>query len=183
VLTRHDPNTRRGSLLQDLIAQLFSERSRINAGRWCAYNALLGVPLLGGALAWRLSGPPHSLDARGFALVTASGVVLLAAVIVPPTWPRLVTALLTAQGVLVVLLTVGFAGACADWARSTSTHSFRYLPGLIVVGTTYGTALWADFGPVRARPRPWRLGGFIAGLALEAAVAALLVARALRDTP
>jgi hypothetical protein len=49
------------------------------------------------------------------------------------------------------------------------------LPGLIVARATYGAALWADFGPARPRPRPLRLAGFIAGVALEAVVAALVV--------
>jgi hypothetical protein len=182
VPTGDDRNTPRASFLRDLIAQLFSQDARIDAGRWCAYNTFLGVLLLGGALVLRVSGPPDPLGARGFVLVAASAAVLLAALVVPFAWPRLVPALLTAHGVLVVALTVGFAGACAGWALGTpATRSFRYLPGLIVVGATYGAALWADFGPVRARPRPWRLAGFIGGLALEVAVAALVVVRALRD--
>jgi hypothetical protein len=37
-----------------------------------------------------------------------------------------------------------------------------------------------DFGPARARPRPWHLAGFIAGVALEAVVAALVVGVVLR---
>jgi hypothetical protein len=48
------------------------------------------------------------------------------------------------------------------------------------VGTTYGATLWADFGPPRARPRPWRLSGFLAGVALEVVVAAMLLSALLR---
>jgi hypothetical protein len=48
------------------------------------------------------------------------------------------------------------------------------------VGATYGAALFADFGPARARPRPWRLAGFITGSALEIVVAVLVVGAVLR---
>lgn len=169
------------SFLRDLFAQLFSARARIDARRCGAYNGFLGLLLLGGALALRLSGPPDPLGGGGFALVVASAVVLLAALVVPVTRPGLVPTLLVAQGLVIVTLTVAFALACARWALATpATGSFRYLPGLIVVGTTYGAALCADFGPTRARPRPWRLAGFITGSALEMVVAALVVGAVLR---
>jgi hypothetical protein len=169
------------SFLLDLFAQLFTARSRIDAGRCCAYNGFLGLLLLGGALALRLAGPPDLLGGGGFALVVASAAVLIAAFVVPVTRPRLVPALLAAQGLVIVTLTVGFALACTAWAlASPATGAFKYLPGLIVVGTTYGAALWADFGPARARPRRWRLAGFITGTALEMVVAALVVRAVLR---
>jgi hypothetical protein len=181
VAARDDRNTPRASLLRDLCAQLFSDGARIDAGRCCAYNAFLGILLLGGAVVLRVSAPPDPLGPRGFTLVVASAVVLLAALIVPLARPGLVPALLAAQGALIVVLAVGFALACAKWASGTpATRSFRYLPGLIVVGSTYGTALWADFGPARARPRPWRVAGFVVGLALEGVVAALIVMAAVR---
>lgn len=179
---RDDRNTPAASFLADLFAQLFSAAARIDAGRCCAYNSFLGLLLLGGAFVLRLSGPPDLLGRFGFAFVVASAAVLLAALIVPVTRPRLVPALLAAQGAVVIALTVGFALACAAWALGRpSTRAFRYLPGLIVVGATYGAALCADFGPARARPRPWRLVGFIAGIALEVVVAALVVGAVLRS--
>lgn len=135
---RRAPST---SFLLDLFAQLFSARARIDAGRCCAYNGFLGLLLLGGALALRLSGPPDPLGGGGFALVVASSVILLAALVVPVTRPGLIPALLAAEGLVIVTLTVGFALACARWALATpATGSFRYLPGLIVVGATYGAA-------------------------------------------
>jgi hypothetical protein len=167
------------SFTTDLIAQLFSDRARFAAERCSAYNGFLGLLLLAGAFALRLSGPPDRLGDLGFALVVASAVALLAAYVVPATRPRLVPLLLAAHGALIVALTAAFALACAAWALATPVAgSFRYLPGLIVVGTTYGAALWADFGPRRARPRPWRLAGFLAGVAIEGVVA-VLVARAM----
>ncbi len=167
----------------DLFAQLFSAGARIDAARCCSYNGFLGLLLLAGALALRLSGPPDVLGGPGFTLVIASSVVLLAALVVPATRPRLVPVLLATQGVVVVALTAGFALACARWALGSTPESrtFRYLPGLIVLGGTYGAALWADFGPARMRPRPWRLAGFIAGVALDTAVAVLVVGAMLRD--
>jgi hypothetical protein len=171
-----------GAFVFDLFAQLFSAGARIDAPRCCSYNGFLGLLLLGGALALRLSEPPDVLGERGFTLVIASSVVLLAALVVPATRPRLVPTLLATQGLVVAALTAGFALACARWALgSPESHTFRYLPGLIVLGGTYGAALWADFGPGRLRPRPWRLAGFIAGVALEAAVAVLVVRAMLRD--
>jgi hypothetical protein len=167
--------------LRDLFAQVFSDGARIDARRCCSYNGFLGLLIFVGALALRLSGPPDPLGGRGLALVVASAVVLLPALVVPLIRPPLVPALLAAQGVVVVALTVGLALACAAWALGTpATNTFRYLPGLIVVGTTYGSALWADFGPARARPRPWRLAGLIAGIAIEGVVATLVVAALLR---
>jgi len=163
------------SFTSDLMAQLFSDRARFGAERYSAYNGFLGLVLLGGAFALRTSGPPDRLGAPGFALVVASALALLAAYAVPALRPRLVPVLLAAHGLLIVALTVAFALACALWALATPAGGFRYLPGLIVVGMTYGAALWADFGPARARPRPWRLAGFVAGAALEVVVAVLVV--------
>jgi hypothetical protein len=178
---RRDRNTPLASFLLDLFAQLFSARARIDAERCCTYNGFLGLLLLGGALAVRLSGPPQPHGGSGFALVVASAVVLLAALVVPATRPRLVPSRLAVQGAIIIALTIAFALTCAAWAlRTPAAGTFRYLPGLIVVGTTYGAALWADFGPADVRPRPWRLAGFIGGFALEAAVATLVVGALLR---
>lgn len=175
-------NTPRASFLRDLLAQLFSDGARIDAARWCGYNGFFGLVLLGGALALRLSGPPDPLGGRGFVFVVACAVVLLAALVVPLLRPRLVPALLAAQGVVIIALTLGFAGACAAWALGEpEARAFRYLPGPIVVGLTSGAALWADFGPARARARRWRLAGFIAGIALEAVVAVVVVGAVLRS--
>jgi hypothetical protein len=181
VTPRDDRNAPLGSFLRDLFAQLFSAGARIDSARCCAYSAFLGLLLLIGALALRLAGPSDPLGGLGFMVVVTSAVVLLAALVVPVVRPRLVPTLLAVQGVVIVALSAGFALACAVWALGTpATGSFRYLPGVIVVGVTYGAALWADFGPARAHPRPWRLAGFIAGVALEAAVAALVVGVVLR---
>jgi hypothetical protein len=168
-------NLPRSSLVPDLFGQVFSERSRIDAGRYCAYNGFLGVLLLGGAIVLRVSAPPELLGQAGFVLVVVSAVVLLSSLIVPLARPRSVPPLLAVQGALVVVLTLAFAAACARWATRTAHHSFRYLPGLIVAGTTYGAAQWAEFGPSRARPRPWRVAGFVAGVVFEAVVAALIL--------
>jgi len=175
-------NAPQTSFLNALIGQIFSDRTRIDAARCCSYNGRLGVVLLGGSLALHFSAPPDLLGGPGFVLVVAGALVLLAALVVPVTRPQLVPAMLAAQGLIIVALTFGFALACAAWAIGTpETHAFRYLPGLIGVGATYGAALWANFGPPRARPRPWRLAGFIAGIVLELVVAALLVAALLRS--
>jgi hypothetical protein len=175
-------NAPRTSFLKDLIAQIFSDRTRIDAERCCCYNGRLGVVLLGGVLALHFSAPPDLLGGPSFALVVVGALVLLAALIVPVTRPQRVPALLALQGLVVVALTLAFALACVVWALGTpESHAFRYLPGLIGVGTTYSAALWASFGPPRARPRPWRLAGLIAGVVLELAVAALLLVKLLRS--
>jgi DNA-binding transcriptional regulator of glucitol operon len=172
---------RRASFLRDLFRQLASSAPRIDAGRWCAHNAFLGTILLGGALVLRFSAPPDVLGARGFAFVVASAGALLAAAVLPLVRPTLVPALLAADGLLVIALTVAFSIGCIDWARySAGTRSFRYLPGLITTAMTYGSALWADFGPDRAHARPWRRAGFILGIALDAVVGALVIAAAMR---
>jgi hypothetical protein len=169
------------SFLTELIAQVFSDRARIDAERYCSYNGFLGLLLLGSACALRLSTPPRVLGAPSFAFVVASALVLIAALVVPLLRPGLVPALLAVQGVVIVALTFGFALACAAWAIGTpATHAFGYLPGIIALGATYGAALWADYGPPRARPRPWRLAGLIAGAVLEVLVGALLLAAQLR---
>ncbi len=170
----------RPSFLQDLFAQLGSEEPRIDAGRWCAHNAFAGVILLGGALVLRTSGPPDLLGARGFALMAGSAAALILAAIVPLVRPTLVRPLLALDGVLVMALTIGFAMACVGWARGAAgTRSFRYLPGLMTTAATYGSALWADFGPAGAHRRRWRRAGFAAGVALDAVVGALVIAAAL----
>ena len=171
-------NVPRAPFLRDRLGQVFSPGGRLDAGRCCAANAFLGVVVLGGALALRLSGPPDPLGGGRFAFAVAGGAVLLAALVVPLVRPRFVPALLAAHGAIVVALAIAFALACAAWAlEAPAERSFRYLPGLIVVGVAYGAALWADFGPGLAHPRRWRCAGFVAGAVVEAVVAAL-VARA-----
>lgn len=165
------------AFLSDLFAQLFSDGARIDAERYCKYDGVLGLLLLAGAVVTRSSGPPDPLGAGGFALVVASGATLVLGLVVSALRPRWVPALLALHGALVLALTLGLAVACAFWALGPSeTRAFRYLPGLIVVGTTYGAALWADHGPARARPRAWRFAGFVAGLVLEVAVGVMVVA-------
>jgi hypothetical protein len=179
---RRHRDVSQASFLSDLIAQVFSDRVRFDAARCCSYNGFFGLVLLGGAFALRFGGPPDLLGAVGFGFVVASALVLMAALVVPLTRPRLVPVLLAAQGVVILALTLGFAFECAAWAiGSAETHSFRYLPGLIAIGATYSATLWADFGRPLARPRRWRLAGFVAGIALEAVVSALLVAALLRS--
>jgi hypothetical protein len=164
------------SFLRDLFAQVFSNGARIDAQRYCVYNGFLGLLLLAGAFALRLSGPLGPIGAGAFSLVIVAALVLAAALVVPSTRPGLVPTLLATQGVVIVAMTLGFAFASVFWALGgTTTRAFKYLPGLIVVAMTYGSTLWADYGPARARPRPWRLAGFITGIALEAAVGALVV--------
>jgi hypothetical protein len=171
----------RASFLNDLLTQVFSDRSRIDAERYCSYNGFLGLLLLAGGLALRVSGPPNPRGNFGFAIIMSSAVALIAAFIVPLARPGFVPRLLALQGLLILGLTLGFALACGAWALGHfETRSFGYLPGLITVGTMYGSAQWADFGPPRARPRPWRLAGFIMGVVLDALVAALLLASMLR---
>ncbi len=170
-----------GPFLKDLFGQVASNRPRIDAVRWCAYNAFVGTILLGGALVLRLSGPPDPLGPRAFVLVAASALCLILAAIVPLLRPGLVSAVLAADGVLVIALTFAFAFACLRWARHPAPmRSFRYLPGLIATGVTYGAALWADFGPVRAHARRWRQAGFVLGAVLDGVVGVFVIAAALR---
>ena len=171
----------RASFLRDLFAQLWSDHPRIDAGPWCAYNAFFGTILLGGALVLRLSGSPDLLGTTALGVIVAAAVALIAAAILPLVRPPLVRPLLAVDGLLVIALTGAFAVTCVGWARETgTTRSFRYLPGLITAGATYGAALWADFGTARAHARRWRLAGFVLGLALDAVVSVLVIAAALR---
>jgi len=169
----------RSSVLKDLFGQLASDTPRIDAGRWCAHNAFVGMILFGGALVLRFSGGTDLLGTHSFALVLAAASALLVAAIVPLARPAMVPLVLALDGVLIVALTVAFALACVWWTRQPAPRpSFGYLPGLITTGATYGAALWADFGPSRAHPRRWRLAGFVVGVALDATVAALVIAAA-----
>jgi hypothetical protein len=170
-------------MVNDLIAQVFSDRVRFDAARCCSCNGFLGLVLLGGAFVLRFAGPPDPLGTVGFAFVVASALLLIAALVVPLLRPRLVPKLLAAQGVLILALAFAFACACAAWAIAPAKthHTFGYLPGLIAIGSTYGATLWADFGRPIARPRRFRLAGFVAGIVLELLVAALLVAALLRN--
>lgn len=176
VLARDRRSTPGMAFLSDLFAQVFSDGARLDAERYCTYNGWLGLLLLAGAFILRFSGPPDPLGVGGFVLAVAGAVALLAALVVRSTAPRFVPTVLAMQGVVIVALTLAFALNSVFWALgSTATRAFRYLPGLLLVGATYGSALWADQGPARARPRPWRLAGFLAGLALEAVVGAFVV--------
>jgi hypothetical protein len=153
-----DTRVQRFTLLNDLFRQLASDSPRIDAGQWCAHNAFVGTILLGGALLLRFSGPPYLL-----------------------VRPALVPALLATDGIAVLALTIAFSIACIGWARhSAGIRSFRYLPGLITTGATYGAALWSDFGPSRANPRRWRQAGFVIGIALGLVVGAVVIPAALR---
>ena len=175
-------NERRASFLGDLLAGVFSDRVRFDAARCCSYNGFFGLVLLVGAFAVRFAGPPDPLGTAGFGFVVASALVLTAALVGPLMRPRLTDALLIAQGVVILTLSLGFALGCAAWAiGSVQGHSFRYMPGLIAIGATYGATLCTDFGPARAHGRRWRCAGFIAGSALEVVVAALLIAALLRE--
>lgn len=132
--------------------------------------------LVAGAFVLRGSAPPDRLGQSGFALLIASGTVLLAGLVVPLARSRLMPRVLATQGAMVVVITTALAISCVRWATDKpGEHSFRYLPGLIIVGMTYGTAQWAEFGWHRSRPRPWRLAGLVLGVALEAIVAAFVV--------
>lgn len=163
----------------DLFARVFSDGARLDPGRCCAYNAFLGFLLVGGVAALRLSAPPYLLGTTASVLVGASGAFLFGALIVPYAWPRGVSILLAAQGALIVSLVFGFSVACAVWALHSSTQTFRYLPGLIVVGATYGGTLWADFGPCR-KARLWRFAAFVLGVVVELIVATLVALTLLR---
>lgn len=172
----------RASFSSDLLAGVFSDRVRFDAARCCSYNGFLGLVLLAGTFVTRFAGPPDPLGTLGFGLVFASALVLIAAFVVPLTRPRLVLALLAAQGVVILALSLGLALGAAAWSvGKLEAHSFKYLPGPIAVGTTYGATLWADFGRPRARPRRLRLAGFVLGVVLEVSIAGLLIAKLLRS--
>jgi len=175
-------STARASFLKDLFGQLASDTPRIDAGRWCAHNAFVGTILVGGAFVLRFSGPPDPLGARGFALVLGAGIALFVAAIVPLVRSALVPAVLAADGLVVIVLTLAFAIACVSWTREAAPRgSFRYLPGVVTTAATYGGALWADFGPRRAHPRRWRLAAFVLGVGLDAVVGLLVLGAVLRD--
>lgn len=180
-MSPHEMKTDRASFLTDLFRQATAGEPRIDAGRWCAHNAFVGTILLGGGLVLRVAGPPDPLGAAGFAFLIATSVALIAAAIVPLVRPGLVQVVLALDGVLVTVLTVAFAAACMRWGlEASATRSFRYLPGLITTAATYGASQWADFGPVRAHARRWRLAGFLTGVALDLVVAVVVIAAAIR---
>lgn len=164
------------AFLRELFAQVFSDGARIEARRYVAYDGLLGALVLAGAVVLWGSGAAVPLGGLGFGVVFGAGLVLAAPWVVGRARPGVVAPLLAAHGAVVAALALGLGWACGSWALAPRAEgSFRYLPGLLLVGMTYGGALWADFGPWRGRPRPWRLAGFVAGLALEGVVAVLVI--------
>ena len=138
--------------LAELVAQMTSDRDIISPGRYCAYNAFLGVILLGIAAIIAVD-PGHGPESASVAL-GAAGVALVVAIPVALLRPSWVGRLLAWQGALLILLALVLAAGSMRWALYASAAApFRYLPGLTLLLLAYGALQATGFGRWRARAR------------------------------
>jgi hypothetical protein len=173
---------RRGRLdwVKDLFAQVFADREIIGPGQYCAYNAFVGVILLLFAvLSWV---EPRGAPGIDVPLLGGGGLILVAGVALALLRPAVAVRFLAVHGVVIVVL------AAWLWADSMKhvlspgpLVNFKYLPGPILVATSYGALQIAAFGPWPRRARLVRLGGFVVGLLLELAMVASLLWRFRKD--
>jgi hypothetical protein len=179
---RKDVPRARGAWARELLRQVFSDESLIPAGRYCAYNAFLGLIVLGFAIAFSVDPPPGHDTRVVLALPGVVGLCLLAGIPVTLLRPGAALRLLAVHGALIVLLTVWFLGTSVRSTFGSPATSFRYFPGLVLLGFSYGMLQVAQFGPWPRQARMLRLAGFVVGVAGEVgfAVVAILVFRRLR---
>ena len=166
--------------LSELAAQVHADRDLIGPARYTAYNFFLGLILIGvGAII--LVEPGHGSAAAGAAL-GALGILLCAGVPVARFRTAALEHLLVAQGLALVVLSLGLAAGSLLWALRAPPHApFRYLPGMILVPLVYGTLQIATFGGWRPEVnRRLRRTALFAGAACEIALAAGLIIHLVR---
>jgi hypothetical protein len=136
--------------------------------------------VLGFAIAFSVD-PPPGHDTR-VVLVFAGVVGLCLLVGIPVTLlrPGGAPRLLAVHGALIVLLTLWLLSTSVRSTFVSSVTSFRYFPGPILLGLSYGMLQVAQFGPWPRQARTLRLGGFIVGVTGEVVFAAVAVAFFLR---
>lgn len=162
--------------LGDLVAQVFSERDLIDAGTYAAYNIFVGLILIGAAVLVLVE--PHLGPIALAVALGIAGLAMVAALPVAFLWPRAISGLLGAHGVLFILLALSLAGDSIRWALlAPPLSSFRYLPGLIVVALTYGGLQVAIFGPRVANARRIRIASLTIGVLAELAVGLAFIVR------
>jgi hypothetical protein len=161
----------------DLVVQVFSDREIVSAGRYCAYNAFVGLILvLAAALFW--VDPKHRYAAFGAALCGVVGLIMMAGAPLALVRPRATLRLLAVHGALIVLVVTWlFVEAMMDALSPAPLVSFRYMPGPTLIAVTYGMLQIATFGPWPSQARRLRLAGFFTGVVAEIALAAALLAR------
>lgn len=165
----------RGAWARELLREVWTETPSIPPGRYCAYNAFLGLILSGLAFVmwidrWPVIGSTLNAGALG-----AIGIVLLSGIGLALLWPAAVTRMLVVHGVLILILTLGFLGSGIEWALAPRAASFRYLPGPVLMGMSYGALQVAEFGPWSRHSKRLRVAGFIAGICGELVFAACVV--------
>jgi hypothetical protein len=171
-----EPPRRRFDWLRLLFARVFSDQERIDAGRYCAYNAFIGLILLLAALLLWVE--PDRLSEVGVPLCGTAGLILVSGVVLALKRPAAMFRLLAFHGVLIVLLACVFLGDGVRLALAAKPLvNFKYFPGPFLVAVTYGMLQTAAFGPWPKQARGVRIAGFVTGVAGEIAMAASLLYR------
>ena len=155
--------------LSALFTAAFAERPAISAKTLVTCNFGIGLLLLLGAgllLAEPSIGSPWT--ALAFA---CAGMVLSAGIVVRGLRPAALAFTLAVHGALFALLAASIAYSCLHWALwAVERGSFRYLPGSMLVPSTYGALQLAEFGPWPRTSRAVRRAGVWLGVLLELSV-------------
>lgn len=159
--------------------QVYSDRELIPPGRYLAYNAFIGIILLGGATLVVVE--PRLGSARTAVCLVAAGLLLLAEVPVALLRPAIATRLLSLHGTVLVGLAAALTAGSITWALRAPSHApFRYAPGATLVLLVYGMLQIAAFGPWSGSAKRIRKAGLTLGLACELTTAVFLIVRATR---
>ena len=159
--------------------QVYSDRQLIPPGRYAAYNAFIGIILLGVAAIVAME--PQLGSSRTVGSVGAVGMLLLTGIPVAFLRPSIATRVLALHGVVLGGLAVALTAGSITWALQAPAHApFRYAPGAALVLLVYGMLQIVAFDPWRERAKQLRMAGLIVGLGCELAIAVALIVRAAR---
>jgi hypothetical protein len=170
-----EPRRRRGAWAGELLREVWTDTPSIPSGRYCAYNAFLGLILTGVAFGMWIDGGPVLGSALNAGALSAIGVVLLSGIAVALLWPAAVRRMLVVHGALILILTLGLLDSGIEWALASRGASFRYVPGPVLMGMSYGALQVAEFGPWSHHSKRLRVAGFLAGIGGELVFAACVV--------
>lgn len=176
------PTQPRGLLgwVGQVFQQVYSDRELILPGRYAAYNAFIGIILVGASILVIVE--PRLGSFRTAGCLGAGGLLLLAGVPVALLRPASATRLLSAQGMVLVGLAIALTVGSVTWALRAPPHApFRYVPGVTLVLLVYGMLQIAAFGPWPGCAKRIRMVGLILGLGCELTMAVSLIMRAVRS--
>jgi hypothetical protein len=167
-----DGQRSRGGWARELLREVFADQPGIPPGRYCAYNAFVGLILVAFAVVLWVDPRPGRDSPADVGFIGVVGVILLSGIAVALWRPAATSWLLAVHGALIVLLTLWLLGTGIRAALTSPLTSFRYLPGPVLIGMSYGMLQVAQFGPWRRQSKGLRRAGFVAGIAGEVAFAA-----------